>query len=160
MECNQLPTRWDQSSPRQIHLYRDHLRFCASCRQRVLRESPDQLLFQMDESELPNDFWIGFWDSLHTKIDGQGRPPLRNFSSVFVRWAAVAACAAILLLYGRSLHDVPVAPADKGSPFIHASTTTGYPLIEDVKSPGVTCYILQTSEDEKIVMMFDPDMEL
>ncbi len=141
-------------------MYRDHLRFCASCRQRILREFPDQLLFQMEESELPNDFWIGFWDSLHTKIGGLGHPSLQNFSSAFLRWAAVAACAAILLLYGRSLRDVPVAPAVEGSTSIQASRATGYPLIEDVKSPGVTCYILQTSGDEKIVMMFDPDMEL
>ncbi len=140
-------------------MYRDHLRFCASCRQRILHESPDQLLFQMDESELPDDFWIGFWDSLQTKLGGQGQP-LQYLSSVFTRWAAVAACAAILLLYGRSLRDVPVAPADKGSPSIQASTARGYPLIEDVKSAGITCYILQTSGDEKIVMMFDPDMEL
>ena len=154
MECNQLPTCWDQSSPRQKQQFRDHLRFCASCRQRIMRESPDQLLFDLDQDELPDDFWIGFWDSLHAKI----RVPVSRTLSFFARWVAVAACASILLLYGRSLHDVPVVPAENTS--IRASKSTGYPLIEDVKSPGVTCYILQTSGNEKIVMMFDPDMEL
>jgi len=160
MECSQLPTCWDESSSQQKNLYRRHVEFCSSCKQRILREYPDQLLFQLEEMELPDDFWIGFWDSLHTKIGRQGRSSLQNLRLVFARWAAVAACAVILVLYGKSLREIPLEESQKAAPTIKANAARAYPLIEDVKSPGVTCYILQTSGDEKIVMMFDPDMEL
>ncbi len=162
MECNELPTCWDESSEQQQIEYRRHIEFCLSCRQRVLREFPDQLLFGLNESELPADFWIGFWDSLHRKIgDKEKRAPMG-----VARWAAVAACAAMLVLYGRNLDRTVGTETDHpgvivaGTDARTLNSTTGYPLIEDLKRPGAVCYIFQTSRHEKIVMMFDPDMEL
>ena len=35
-----------------------------------------------------------------------------------------------------------------------------YPVVEDVQYPKVTYYIFQSDPNQKIIMVYDPDMEL
>ncbi len=69
MECERLPAprTWDQATPEDLKNYRLHVRYCGSCRARVLSEAPDQLLFDLQCDPLPQDFWLGFWNSVHQK---------------------------------------------------------------------------------------------
>ncbi len=57
----------------------------------------------------------------------------------------------MILLYGRNLPETePVRQIELES----------YPVIESIANPEARYYIFQAGEQERIVMVFDPDMEL
>ena len=62
MECSRIPAaeEWEQFSTQQQDLFREHLEYCSNCRKRLAQESPEKLLFQLADSPMPEDFWIGF----------------------------------------------------------------------------------------------------
>lgn len=160
MKCNQIPqdTRWEDLSPRQLQAHRAHLESCDACRQRISSEAPEQLLFELQNPELPEDFWLGFWDSLEKKLEPSVEIPVPFFMPI-VRWAAVFVVILILALYSRRIDEPIPANTATAVPRL-APDSSGYPLIEDVQNPKVRYYIFQPKGNENIVMMFDPDMEL
>jgi hypothetical protein len=150
MECEHLPApqNWDQATPAQLRAYRIHVQFCAFCRTRVLKEAPDQLLFDLQDEPLPDDFWLGFWSSIHQKR-GITQPVVARYRAF--RWAAVFLFGSLIFLYGQNLHEIaPVRQVESES----------YPVIESLQNPDARYYIFQSGERQKIVMVFDPDMEL
>jgi hypothetical protein len=150
MECEHLPTpqNWDRATREELTAYRIHVRFCASCRARVLKEAPDQLLFDLQEEPLPQDFWLGFWNSVDRK---RGNTHTVTTTYRAFRWAAVFLFGALIFLYGQNLHEVaPVRQVERES----------YPVIESLQNPEARYYIFQSGNRQKIVMVFDPDMEL
>lgn len=153
MLCNQLPPheRWEDASESQLREYRAHLRSCLACRRRIFSEAPDELLFELSDDSLPDDFWIGFWPSLQPRLS---RKPQRVSAIRVIRWAAVFVLALILAVYSGRHSTVP-QPA-KPLPAV----THEYPLIEDVQNPDATYYIFQSDGGQKIVLFFDPKAEL
>ena len=151
MECEHLPPpqNWDHATNEELRAYRQHVRFCVTCRSRVLKQAPDQLLFDLQNEPLPPDFWLGFWNSVDHKKRGDSKaivPPYRT-----IRWAAVFLFGALIFLYGRNLPETaPVRQVEIES----------YPVIESLQNPEARYYIFQSSTQQKIVMVFDPDMEL
>lgn len=125
----------------------------------VLR--PEELLFELNDSSLPEDFWIGFWDSLEKKLPYE-RPAKRGLVYPITRWAAVFIVACLLVLFHKDLSESPSSKRGElnARPFILQAGTSNYPIIDDLQNPRATYYIFQPSEDENIVMMFDPDLEL
>ena len=165
MECSRIPTPkiWDQLEPEALKKCRLHVQFCQACRARVFREAPDQLLFDLQTEPLPEDFWLGFWHSVKQKrslVD-----PVLPFHPI--RWAAVFLVGFLLLLYGQPLREdggtgVSSAQISRvANPRSkHTEVTGSYPVIEYIDNPEARYYIFQSGEQEKIVMVFDPDMEL
>ena len=150
MECEHLPPpqKWDQATAKQLKTDRQHVRFCVSCRTRVLKQAPDQLLFDLQNGPLPQDFWLGFWNSVDHK---RGKTQLASGSYRAVRWPAVFLFGTLIFLYGRNLPETsPVTQVDIES----------YPVIESLQNPEARYYIFQSGTQQKIVMVFDPDMEL
>jgi hypothetical protein len=149
MECSQLPAaaKWEDASEWQLNEYRSHVKFCRSCRARMFREAPDQLLFELSEPELPEDFWIGFWDSLRKRITPRAGRPHHNNNMRLIRWAVALVVIGILMI-NKPVQEPPPAVDNE------------YPLIEDIQSPTATYYIFQPENDAKIVMVFDPKMDL
>ena len=150
MECEHLPLpqNWDRATKEQLKGYRRHIRFCRSCRAIVLHQAPDQLLFDLQNEPLPPDFWLGFWNSVDRKR-GRTQPVAGPYRAV--RWAAVFLFGSMILLYGRNLPEpVPVRQVENES----------YPVIESLQNPDARYYIFQSGTQQKIVMVFDPDMEL
>jgi hypothetical protein len=164
MECNQIPAPeiWDQLEPEQLKPYRLHIQYCAACRARVMKEAPDQLLFDIQIEQLPEDFWFGFWPS----VDQKRKVVKRTIPYHSIRWAAVFILGLLILFYGRTLRDeggVGVSSAQitrAASPPLQRREIQSYPVIENLENPDARYYIFQSGEQEKIVMVFDPDMEL
>jgi hypothetical protein len=160
MDCNQIPTGcdWEDLSPDQLLAYRIHLKSCGHCKSRVISEAPEQLLFDLEDPHLPEDFWLGFWDSLEKKLSPaeEQNPPL-----IFpvVRWAAVFVFVLLLSFYSRTLRE-PESDGIKTVISKQPAEPSQYPLIEEVQNPNARYYIFQPEGNENIVMMFDPDMEL
>jgi hypothetical protein len=147
MECERLPQNWDRATLEELAAYRVHVQFCASCRSRILKEAPDQLLFDLQDEPLPGDFWLGFWNSINQKRTSiPVAPAYRAF-----RWAAVFVFGTLVFLYGQNLHEI--AP-------IRQVESESYPVIESLQNPEARYYIFQSGNRQKIVMVFDPDIEL
>ena len=165
MECNRIPApqNWDQLEPEALKTCRIHIQYCQACRKRVLKEAPDQLLFDLQNDALPEDFWLGFWNS----VDQKRRVVEPALSYHPVRWAAVILIGVLLLLYGQPLRDgggsgVFSAQISRAANprFNRIEVARSYPVIEHIENPDARYYIFQSGEQEKIVMVFDPDMEL
>lgn len=168
MDCNRIPAPdlWDDEPAENLAQYRIHLQFCSACRARVLNEAPEKLLFDLQEDNLPEDFWLGFWNSVDRKQKQpqSHRDAEENLSSAslrlrggiqnpysIIRWAAVLVFGSMILLYGRTFPEPePVRQFRSGD----------YPVIESIGNPDARYYILQTSKEQKVVMVFDPGMEL
>src|SRR5207249_7935961 len=104
------------------------------------------LLFQISDLPMPEDFWIGFWDSLYIKLFSN---PAHHFSLPMLRWAAVFVVGLFLVIYS---HHLPTHPLQaRRSPAL--PETYQYPLVEEVRNPKATYYIFQPSGNEKIVMI-------
>ena len=163
MECNRIPSPeiWDQLEAEQLKSYRIHIQYCAACRARVFKEAPDQLLFDIQTEPLPEDFWFGFWPS----VDQKRRFVQRTFPNP-IRWAAVFVVGLFILFYGRPLREeggTVVAAAQISRPanlIMQKNESSSLPVIENLENPDAHYYIFQSGEQEKIVMVFDPDMEL
>jgi hypothetical protein len=102
MDCNRIPNAkfWDQCSVQLAQEYRRHAKTCFACRKRVLTQAPDQLLKELDGPAMPEEFWIGFWDSLEKKLpaaSSESRP-----APVWIKYvrraAAVAAVAWLAII--------------------------------------------------------------
>lgn len=162
MECSRIPPadQWNRSSVQQLEEYRRHIRFCQACRRRCISVRPDELLFELRDFSLPEDFWIGFWDSLEKKLPQERSS--RRLVFPITRWAAVLIAACLLFIFHKDLSESPSSKrgGPQARPFILQAGSSHYPIIDDVKNPRATYYIFQPSEDENIVMMFDPDLEL
>jgi hypothetical protein len=164
MQCKLIPSPeiWDQLEPEQLKSYRLHVQCCAACRARVLKEAPDQLLFDIQIEPLPEDFWFGFWPS----VDQKRKVVKRTFHYHPVRWAAVFIIGLLILFYGRPIREdggagVSSAQISRAAgPHFQMSDVRSYPVIENLENPDARYYIFQSGEQEKIVMVFDPDMEL
>jgi len=163
MECNLIPAPeiWDQLEAEQLKRCRLHIQYCPACRARLLKEAPDQLLFDIQIEPLPEDFWLGFWNS----VDQKRRVVERTSPYHPIRWAAVFILGLLILFYGRPLRDeggadVSAQISRAGSPQLQRTDLPSYPVIENLGNPDARYYIFQSGEQEKIVMVFDPDMEL
>lgn len=164
MDCSRIPPadRWNQASVQQVKEYRRHVQYCRACRLRCLSAAPEQLLFELNDSSLPEDFWIGFWDSLEKRLPVEVagvRHPIWRVT----RWAAVFISACLLIVFHQDLSESPSSKRGGPQPrplISPAAETPTYPLIDDLKNPKATYYIFQPSEKENIVMVFDPDLEL
>lgn len=162
MECNRIQPGidWEALSPEQSLQFRNHLKTCAICRRHVFSEAPERMLFEIQDPELPEDFWLGFWDSLEKRLDDPQPENRPNPAFSIARWAAVLVFALILALYSRKVQEpVPIA-SNTGIPNPAADSSSVYPLVEEVQNPNTRYYIFQPKGNENIVMMFDPDMEL
>lgn len=160
MKCNEIPsgTEWENLTSRQLELYRGHLESCPACRKRVFSQAPEQLLFELQDPELPEEFWFGFWDSLEKKLEPDTLPSVSIYFR-YARWAAVFVVVLILSLYSRGIQEPQPAPYTLATSK-QTVDLSGYPLVEEVQNPKVRYYIFQPKGNENIVMMFDPDMEL
>ena len=159
MECEQLPNpqSWDEAGPDKIKEFRSHIQFCSSCRARVLAEAPDQLLFDLSIPSLPQDFWFGFWNSLQHKHVTSFSPSRRLPP---VRWAAVFVIGISVLLYGPERNRTELVPVARVEVKTTEKELESYPVIENIQNPDARYYIFQSGKEEKIVMVFDPSMEL
>src|SRR5262245_8371526 len=103
MECKRIPSGidWDELPAAQLLAYREHLKSCPACRQRVFSEAPEQLLFEISDSPLPDDFWLGFWESVENKLDRPELSKRSNRALLFMRWAAVFVIGLVVALYSR-----------------------------------------------------------
>jgi hypothetical protein len=164
MECNRIPSpeTWDQLEPELLRSYRLHIQYCAACRARVLKEAPDQLLFDIQIESQPEDFWLGFWPS----VDQKRRIVKRNFPYQPIRWVAVFVIGLLILFYGQPLREegaavISSAQISRAAHLVtEQSELPSFPVIENLENPDARYYIFQSGEQEKIVMVFDPDMEL
>jgi hypothetical protein len=175
MECRHIPAAeiWDSFSDQQIREFRNHLRSCLACRRRILASAPDLLLDELQSEPMPEEFWLGFWDSLERRLPDRA-PRERNRLPLMpvARWAAVCAVTALLVLFSQHLSESPSSPrggrsarpttsySSPSSLVPQPDSSSAYPLIEEVQNPKATYYIIQAANDQKIVMMFDPDMDL
>jgi hypothetical protein len=166
MDCNRIPSAqfWDQCSPELIQEYRRHARSCFACRKQILLDAPDQLLTELDGPPMPDEFWIGFWDSLEKKLPAeQEAMPAPRWTKWIRRTAAVAALATLAII-NQKLPESPSYEINRGvrqvRPVDSLPPATAYPLIEDVQNPAARYYIIQSGQDQKIVMIVDPNMEM
>jgi hypothetical protein len=153
MDCNRLPEPqfWDEESAENLRDYRSHIQLCSECRAHVLKNAPEQVLFDLQDESMPDEFWLGFWDSVSRKRRMQAqRLPVSGRIVAAVRWAAVLILGLAIVFYGRSLPDGE-RPA--------SALTSDYPVIENLQNPQARYYIFQTS-NQKVVMVIDPDLEL
>jgi hypothetical protein len=109
MDCDRIPAPnlWDDETPIALKEYRLHIQYCAVCRERVLKEAPEKLLFQLNEDPLPEEFWLGFWDSVDRKRNHLAGAQGREDAGVtfLMRWMAVILFGTFLILYGRTLSE-------------------------------------------------------
>jgi len=120
---------------------------------KVLSEAPEKLLFDLQDDSLPEEFWLGFWNSVDRKSSSIRTPAARASlrAAAATRWIAVLIIGFFIVIYGRTLPETdPVKQV----------RTSDYPVIESIRNPEARYYILQTSKDQKVVMVFDPGMEL
>jgi hypothetical protein len=152
MDCNQIPAPelWDEASADHLHAYRFHVQICTACRQRLLKVAPEKLLFTLNQDHMPDEFWIGFWDSVSRKKTVQKTSFSKAaLTAAALRWIAVLVIALIIALYGRSIHEPQQA----------RNRVTDYPVIENIRNPQARYYIFQTS-GQQVVMVFDPEADL
>ncbi len=166
MDCKQIPKaeRWDDASVQQLEQYRNHIKFCLACRRRVTNESPANLLHELKGGAMPEEFWIGFWDSLENKLTPAQEKRYHLPLLPVVRWAAALIVALLLALYENKLPESPSYEITRGGPqvrpFDSLAEISAYPLIEEVQEPGSTYAIFEAAGNQKIVMIFNPDIEL
>jgi hypothetical protein len=166
MDCNRIPSaqRWDEASVQQLEQYRNHIKFCLACRRRVINEAPNLLLHELKGDPMPDEFWIGFWESLETKLTPVQEKRYHLPLLPVVRWAAALIVALLLALYENKLPESPSYEITRGGPqvrpFDSFTEISTYPLIEEVQEPGSTYAIFEAAGDQKIVMIFNPDIEL
>jgi hypothetical protein len=168
MDCNRIPNAkyWKQASVQQLQEYRRHAKMCFACRRRVLSEAPEQLLAELDGPPMPDEFWLGFWDSLEPKLPRMQEAPqvVAPRWARMVRWAAVCAAMAWLVIITQNLPESPSYEINRRvltvRPVDSLQNSTEYPLIESVGDPAAHYYIFQAGEDSKIVMIINPDMDL
>jgi hypothetical protein len=104
------------------------------------------------EEPLPDEFWLGFWNSVSQKRGNMAVAAASSRFITMIRWAAMFAFAALIVLYGRDLPETAPPGRQAG--------TEVYPVIENIENPEARYYIFQSSEQQKIVMVYDPDIEL
>ena len=112
MKCNRIQPGidWEALSLEQSLQFQNHLKTCPSCRRRVFSEAPERMLFELQDPELPEDFWLGFWDSLEKRLDDSQPEKRPNPVFPIARWAAVLVFALIVALYSRRVQEpVPIA---------------------------------------------------
>lgn len=176
MDCNRIPSAkfWDLASAQTVQEFRRHAMSCFACRRRILAEAPDLLLTELEGAPMPDEFWIGFWDSLEKKLPAPREAAPAPRWTRYVRRAAAVAAVAWLAIVNQKLPESPsyeinrgvrhARPGDFLPPAATARTTadspSSYPLIENVQNPAAHYYIFQSGEDQKIVMIINPDMEL
>jgi hypothetical protein len=166
MDCKRIPNteRWDEASVQQLEQYRNHIKFCLACRRRVLNESPANLLHELNGGAMPEDFWIGFWESLENRLTPVKEKRYHLPLLPVVRWAAAFIVVLLLALYENKLPESPSYEITRGGsqvrPFDSLNDNSPYPLIEEVQEPGSTYAIFEAAGDQKIVMIFNPDLEL
>ncbi len=166
MDCKHVPNseRWDEASVQLLDEYRNHIKFCLACRRRVLKESPASLLHGLKGGAMPEDFWIGFWESLENRITPVKERRYHLPLLPVVRWAAALIVVLLLALYENKLPESPSYEITRGGsqvrPFDSVTDISTYPLIEEVQEPGSTYAIFEAAGDQKIVMIFNPDIEL
>lgn len=167
MDCKRIPSAkfWDQCSVQMVQEYRRHAKSCFACRRQILAEAPDQLLPELDGPAMPDEFWIGFWDSLEKKLPAeQEATPAPRWAKVIRRAAAVAVLATLAIL-NQKLPESPSYEINRGVRHVRPVDflpAASYPLIEDVQNqnPAAHYYIIQAGQDQKIVMIINPDMEM
>ncbi len=154
MDCNRIPSgiQWEILSPNQLSECQAHLRSCAICRKRVFSQTPELLLFNLQQPELPEDFWLGFWPSLEKKLEPEERTA-KSYLFPVLRWAAVFVIILILTLYNREIQE-PGEEFSTVSPK-QLPDSFAYPLIEEVQNPNARYYIFQPEGNENFVMVFD-----
>ena len=130
-------------------------------------EAPDQLLAELDGPPMPEEFWIGFWDSLEKKLPAaqETAAPIQRLTKL-IRRAAVVAAVVWLAIINQKLPESPSYEINRGVrhvrpvDFLPSSPSSSYPLIEDMQNPAARYYIFQAGHDQKIVMIINPDMEM
>lgn len=153
MDCNQIPAPelWDEESDENLQAYHSHVQFCSRCRANVLKRSPEKLLFALKQDRMPEEFWLGFWDSVSRKKNLHKTHTSKTMlATAALRWIAVLIVALVIGLYGHSL------PEEQQT---RVNSTADYPVIENLRNPQAHYYIFQTT-GQKVVMVFDPEVEL
>jgi hypothetical protein len=120
MDCDRIPAPdlWENQTQQNLNEYRLHIQFCSTCRERVLKEAPEKLLFDIGEDPLPEEFWLGFWNSVDRKRSNAdilsaelgGRDGRATTFYPIIRWVAVILFGTFILLYGRSLPEPNAVP--------------------------------------------------
>lgn len=160
MECKNIPPApfWADASKQALSEYRAHLADCSACRNRVFFEAPDALLHELQNRELPKDFWMGFWPSLRARRSQHAWKPVLRRS--LLRWTAVLILGTFLgLQVGSTSRLYESADTFLQSPPA-VSISSNYPLLEELQNPGARYLILQHAKNETIIMVFDPNLEL
>lgn len=163
MECSRIPAAnlWGELAQPQLDEICRHLRSCLACQRRAFAQAPDQLLFLLREEEMPSDFWSGFWESLEKKLpDREPQPSALGFAPV-LRWAAVFVIGVFLVSFSRTLPKQTENPA-RQNPVVEQSIASEaeFPIIEASQDSKAKYYIIQSPGNAKIVMMYDPDLQL
>lgn len=166
MDCSRIPSAkfWNQYSVQLVQEYRSHAKFCFACRKRILSEAPDQLLAELDGPPMPEEFWIGFWDSLEKKLPAAQETAV-SFQRLtkLIRRVAVVAAVVWLAIINQNLPESPSYEINRGVRHVRPVDflpASDYPLIEDMQNPAAHYYIFQAGHDQKIVMIINPDMEM
>jgi hypothetical protein len=149
--------------------------YCLACRRRILAEAPDLLLPELEGAPMPEDFWIGFWDSLEKKLPAPREAMPAPRWTRYVRRAAAVAAVVWLAIVNQELPESPSYEINRGvqharpGDFLGATArpavipalpvSSSYPLIEDLQNPA-RYYVFQSGKNQKIVMIINPDMEL
>jgi len=163
MECSRIPAAslWSELPRPQLEEICRHLKSCLACQRRAFAQAPDQLLFLLREEEMPADFWSGFWESLEKKLpDRQPKQPVLGIARV-LRWAAVFVIGVFLISFSRTL-PTQTQNSSRPSPAIEQSIASEaeFPIIEATQDSKAKYYIIQSPGNAKIVMMYDPDLQL
>ena len=177
MDCNRIPSAkfWDLASAQTVQEYRRHAQHCLACRGRILAEAPDLLLTELDGAPMPEEFWIGFWDSLEKKLPAPQEAVQAPRWTRYIRRAAVVAAVAWLAIVNQKLPESPSYEINRGAQHARPGdflrtmaqpaaipampAASSYPLSEDLQNPA-RYYVFQSGKDQKIVMIINPDMEL
>jgi len=124
MDCDRIPAPdlWEDETPLNLKEYHLHIQFCSSCRERVLKEAPEKLLFDLSEDSLPEEFWLGFWDSVDRKrtqpqrrreaekIYNSSTRRLPGRALFFLRWVAVVIFGTFIILYSQTFPQTTRVP--------------------------------------------------
>jgi hypothetical protein len=163
MECSRIPAAslWGELPEAQLDEICRHLKSCLACQRRAFAQAPDQLLFLLREEEMPTDFWSGFWESLEKKLPHrEPQQPVLGIARV-LRWAAVFVIGVFLISFSRTLPK-QTENASRRNPAVEQSivSESEFPIIEATQDSKAKYYIIQSPGNEKIVMMYDPDLQL
>ena len=163
MECSRIPAAslWGELPQSQLDEICRHLRSCLACQRRAFAQAPDQLLFLLRDDEMPADFWSGFWESLEKKLpDREPQQPVLGIARV-LRWAAVFVIGVFLISFSRTLPK-QIEYSSRKSPAAKQiiASEAEFPIIEATQDSKAKYYIIQSPVNAKIVMMYDPDLQL